>query len=58
MNEEGSGGFSFGDDQLFDLGEVEIELEIPIGERFIVQAAIRIRTDGGQTLRLGWKLAR
>lgn len=54
----GNVGFFFGDDQLFDLGQVEIELEIPLGERLIVQAAIRIKTDGGHSLRLGWELER
>ena len=51
---EGSIAFLFGDDGLFDLGEVLAELAIPVLDTMTVRVGLSLPTAGSPILTLGW----
>ena len=51
---EGSVAFFFGDENLFDIGEIEAAFMLPVSETSSVSLTAALKMGGGYTLTLGW----
>ena len=53
---EGSLAFFFGDANLFDLGEIEASINLPVLETFTISLHCQFLMSGTHTIAFGWEM--